>query len=105
VDPRIVSMSQGREVTRVTTQGFVNVSFNVVLKDMKKFGYDTCPPTLSRMSEYPLPNFEEEFNRAANTEPQPLRTLVPIREPSEEKQDETEQVTSQRIQCEVSILR
>ncbi|KAH7718754.1 B9 protein [Aphelenchoides avenae] len=58
VDPRIVAMSEGREVTRVRTQGFVTLSFNTVLKDIKKFGYDVQPLTISRISEFPLPQFE-----------------------------------------------
>ncbi|KAI6226927.1 hypothetical protein M3Y95_00672900 [Aphelenchoides besseyi] len=69
VDPRIVAMSQGREVTRVQTQGFINVSFNVILKDFKKFGYDTSASTIGRYFDAPLPNFEEEFNRSTRLEP------------------------------------
>ena len=30
-------------MTRVRTQGHVNVSFHVVMKDMKKLGYDVIP--------------------------------------------------------------
>lgn len=30
-------------VTRVRSQGFVNLLFNVVTKDMKKLGYDNGP--------------------------------------------------------------
>ena len=30
-------------VTRVKSQGFVTISFNVVMKDMKKLGYDIQP--------------------------------------------------------------
>lgn len=30
-------------VTRVRSQGFVTLLFNVVTKDMKKLGYDTGP--------------------------------------------------------------
>ncbi|KAL8576688.1 B9 domain-containing protein 1 [Nucella lapillus] len=43
VDPRVVAQGEGREVTRVRSQGFVTVSFNVVMKDMKKLGYDIQP--------------------------------------------------------------
>ncbi|CAI9735167.1 Hypothetical predicted protein [Octopus vulgaris] len=39
VDARIVALGEGREVCRVRTQGFVNVTFNVVSKDIKKLGY------------------------------------------------------------------
>lgn len=31
-------------VTRVHSQGFVTLLFNVVTKDMRKLGYDTGPP-------------------------------------------------------------
>jgi len=39
-DPRVVAQGEGREVTRVRSQGSVNVTFSIVLKDMKKMGYD-----------------------------------------------------------------
>ena len=32
------------------TQGFVTVSFNVVMKDMKKFGYDVHPSDVSTVN-------------------------------------------------------
>lgn len=31
-------------VTRVRSQGFVTLLFNMVTKDMRKLGYDTGPP-------------------------------------------------------------
>lgn len=73
-------------MTRVTTQGFIRISFNLVLKDLKKFGYDSCPPTLSRLSEYPLPNFEEEFNRNASSVQQQQQhiPLLHVREGSDD---------------------
>ncbi|XP_015215859.1 B9 domain-containing protein 1 isoform X2 [Lepisosteus oculatus] len=40
-DPKVVAQGEGREVTRVQSQGFVCLSFNIVTKDMKKLGYDT----------------------------------------------------------------
>ena len=30
-------------VTRVRSQGFVTLSFNIITKDMKRLGYDTTP--------------------------------------------------------------
>lgn len=36
-------------VTRVRSQGFVTVSFNIMTKDLKKMGYDTGPPILSNI--------------------------------------------------------
>ncbi|KAJ7305999.1 hypothetical protein JRQ81_010365 [Phrynocephalus forsythii] len=50
VDPRVVAQGEGREVTRVRSQGFVTLSFNVVTKDMKKLGYDTSPGNVSSPS-------------------------------------------------------
>ncbi|XP_013862393.1 B9 domain-containing protein 1 isoform X2 [Austrofundulus limnaeus] len=46
-DPKVVAQGEGREVTRVRSQGFVTVSFNIMTKDMKKIGYDTGPPVPS----------------------------------------------------------
>ncbi|KAK7112566.1 B9 domain-containing protein 1-like [Littorina saxatilis] len=43
VDPRVVAQGEGREVTRVKSQGFLTISFNVLMKDMKKLGYDIQP--------------------------------------------------------------
>lgn len=43
VDPRVVTSGEGRDVTRVTSQGFVTVQLTVVTKDLKKLGYDTMP--------------------------------------------------------------
>ena len=37
-------------MTRVRTQGFVTVSFNVVMKDMKKLGYDVLPSDVSTVN-------------------------------------------------------
>ncbi|XP_038618931.1 B9 domain-containing protein 1 [Tachyglossus aculeatus] len=42
-DPKVVAQGEGREVTRVRSQGFVTISLNVVTKDLKKLGYDTSP--------------------------------------------------------------
>ncbi|XP_004716836.1 B9 domain-containing protein 1 isoform X2 [Echinops telfairi] len=42
-DPKVVAQGEGREVTRVRSQGFITLLFNVVTKDMKKLGYDTGP--------------------------------------------------------------
>ncbi|KAK2185557.1 hypothetical protein NP493_228g01009 [Ridgeia piscesae] len=42
-NPTLVAQGEGREVTRVRSQGFTWVTFNVVMKDMKKMGYDVQP--------------------------------------------------------------
>lgn len=51
VDPRVIAQGEGREVTRVRSQGHVTVMFNVVTKDMKKLGYDTTPHDAALPSE------------------------------------------------------
>ncbi|XP_065540806.1 B9 domain-containing protein 1 isoform X1 [Lathamus discolor] len=53
-DPRVVAQGEGREVTRVRSQGFVTISFNVVTKDMKKLGYDVTPSDVQDPSLGPL---------------------------------------------------
>ncbi|XP_062359650.1 B9 domain-containing protein 1 [Cinclus cinclus] len=42
-DPKVVAQGEGREVTRVRSQGFVTISFNVMTKDLHKLGYDVGP--------------------------------------------------------------
>ena len=43
VDPRVVASGEGRDVTRVTSQGWVQVQFNVITKDLKRLGYESTP--------------------------------------------------------------
>ncbi|XP_075035358.1 B9 domain-containing protein 1 [Mixophyes fleayi] len=45
-DPKVVAQGDGREVTRVRSQGFLTLSFNVVTKDMKKLGYTSSSSDL-----------------------------------------------------------
>jgi len=47
VDPKVVAQGEGREVTRVRSQGSVKVTFSVVTRDMKKLGYDTEPASVA----------------------------------------------------------
>ncbi|KAM5152208.1 B9 domain-containing protein 1 isoform 1-T1 [Mantella aurantiaca] len=52
-DPKVVAQGDGREVTRVRSQGFLTLSFNVVTKDLKKLGYtnrSSDPPNLAMTS-------------------------------------------------------
>ncbi|XP_061837570.1 B9 domain-containing protein 1 isoform X3 [Nerophis lumbriciformis] len=42
-DPKVVAQGEGREVTRVCSQGFVTVCFSIMMKDLKKLGYDSGP--------------------------------------------------------------
>lgn len=46
VDPKIVAQGEGRDVTRVRSQGTITVRFNVVTRDMKKLGYDCEAATM-----------------------------------------------------------
>ncbi|XP_030069028.1 B9 domain-containing protein 1 isoform X2 [Microcaecilia unicolor] len=55
-DPKVVAQGEGREVTRVRSQGFVTISFNVVTKDMKKLGYDSSPADMQTPSVAPYPS-------------------------------------------------
>ncbi|CAD5235751.1 unnamed protein product [Bursaphelenchus xylophilus] len=96
VDSRIVSMSQGREITRVSSQGLITVTFNVVLKDIKKYGYDVSPATISRISEFPLPHFEEKRPPKAVQIPEPS----PVDEQKDE-QEKPEEIVEEPVQDEV----
>ncbi|XKL62909.1 hypothetical protein PGB90_002742 [Kerria lacca] len=40
IDSRVLAYGDGREVTRVISQGKVWIMFNVMIKDMRKFGFD-----------------------------------------------------------------
>ncbi|XP_014678668.1 PREDICTED: B9 domain-containing protein 1-like [Priapulus caudatus] len=51
VDPCVVAHGEGREVTRVRSQGHVAVAFDIVAKDLKKLGYDTSAQGLALPSE------------------------------------------------------
>uniref|UniRef100_A0A914Z1T9 B9 domain-containing protein 1 n=1 Tax=Panagrolaimus superbus TaxID=310955 RepID=A0A914Z1T9_9BILA len=109
VDPRTVSTSEGREVTRVSTQGLITITFDIVLKDMKKFGYDVIPQTLSRVSDFPMPVFNEaerprrasktpsEIPKAEVTEIARDETVEAIRSPDVQSPSPVEEVDDQRI--------
>lgn len=55
-------------VTRVQSQGFVTVSFNIMTKDMKKLGYDTGPAAAAAAAN------TQSATSAWSTEEQPYRT-------------------------------
>ncbi|XP_015904593.1 B9 domain-containing protein 1 [Parasteatoda tepidariorum] len=40
IDPRVVAQGEGREVTKVRTQGSVSVSFNITTKNLQELGYN-----------------------------------------------------------------
>ncbi|XP_040212367.1 B9 domain-containing protein 1 [Rana temporaria] len=54
-DPKVVAQGDGREVTRVRSQGFLTLSFNVVTKDLKKLGYanTSSDPSNPAMTTHP----------------------------------------------------
>ena len=39
MDPKFITQSDGREVTRVRSQGFVHISCNIMTKDIGTAGY------------------------------------------------------------------
>ncbi|XP_055934763.1 B9 domain-containing protein 1-like [Argiope bruennichi] len=41
IDPRVVAQGEGRDVTKVRSQGYVTVLFNVITKNIEKLGYNT----------------------------------------------------------------
>ncbi|XP_035221539.1 B9 domain-containing protein 1-like [Stegodyphus dumicola] len=40
IDPRVVAQGEGRDVTLVRSQGYVNVVFNVITKNFENLGYN-----------------------------------------------------------------
>jgi len=47
-DPKVLARGEGREVTRVRSQGHMKVTFNIVMKDMKTMGYDVTASDASK---------------------------------------------------------
>ncbi|XP_030839765.1 B9 domain-containing protein 1 [Strongylocentrotus purpuratus] len=47
VDTNVVARGEGREVTRVRSQGSIKCQFNIISRDMKKLGYDATPNTMT----------------------------------------------------------
>jgi len=43
VDARVVTQNEGRDVTKVNSQGFVTIKLNILTRDMKNLGYDVTP--------------------------------------------------------------
>ncbi|KAF6778953.1 hypothetical protein AHF37_01268 [Paragonimus kellicotti] len=39
VSPKVIASGDGREVTKVQTQGFVDLTFNVATKNLRTLGY------------------------------------------------------------------
>ena len=55
-------------VTRVRSQGYMNVTFNVVMKDMKKVGYDVLP---SDMTVASIPDVSGPLNTTKTAQSAP----------------------------------
>ncbi|XP_064479312.1 B9 domain-containing protein 1-like [Ornithodoros turicata] len=57
IDFKTAARGEGREVTRTSSNGVVNVVFNVVSKDMKKYGYNvgTVDGHSGRVIDVPVP--------------------------------------------------
>nr|XP_054762522.1 B9 domain-containing protein 1-like [Lytechinus pictus] len=47
VDTNVVARGEGREVTRVRSQGSIKCQFNIITRDMKKLGYDATPASMT----------------------------------------------------------
>ncbi|TKR81685.1 hypothetical protein L596_015517 [Steinernema carpocapsae] len=61
VDPKIVGTHEGREATRVRTQGLIKITFNAIIKDIKQSGYDVLPYAASRLIDLPSSrDFQED---------------------------------------------
>ncbi|XP_063720736.1 B9 domain-containing protein 1-like [Symsagittifera roscoffensis] len=71
IDPKVVAHSDGREVTRVRSQGYVGVSFNVITRDMKKLGLDTIPSEVSTHSAVTAQALSQvhEFSKNVHSDP------------------------------------
>ncbi|XP_063286524.1 B9 domain-containing protein 1 isoform X1 [Pelobates fuscus] len=54
-DPKVVAQGEGREVTRVRSQGFVTLTFSVVTKDLKKLGYNNTATNFQSTPIVPNP--------------------------------------------------
>ncbi|GMT32826.1 hypothetical protein PFISCL1PPCAC_24123, partial [Pristionchus fissidentatus] len=70
VDPGILVQEDGREVTKVKSQGVLQVKLNVMIRGTKQMGYDLFPSSLQRISEFPLPDFQpSESDNQKSQEP------------------------------------
>ncbi|OZC08496.1 B9 protein [Onchocerca flexuosa] len=83
IDPKIVATADGRQVTKVRSQGIIIITMDIVLKDMKKYGYDVVPSSLYRISECPLPDFTKIFDEQV-----PIRQNERLTEPVPESKEE-----------------
>ncbi|KAK8386673.1 hypothetical protein O3P69_017850 [Scylla paramamosain] len=45
LNPKIIAQGRGREVTRVRSHGEITITFNVMMKDFAKLGYDCGAPS------------------------------------------------------------
>ncbi|TPP57380.1 B9 domain-containing protein 1 [Fasciola gigantica] len=62
VNPRVIASGDGREVTRVKTQGFVDVIFNVATKNLHSLGYRVGPKSDGTVDDLLLMVGSENLN-------------------------------------------
>ncbi|CEF61208.1 B9 domain family-containing protein [Strongyloides ratti] len=87
IDSRVVGSAEGRDVTRVTTQGIINVKFNVIIKDLKKCGYDVEGETMAKLSEFILPQHIFEKEEPSNL----INTIDQLQSPKDESDEKKEE--------------
>jgi len=82
IDSRTVAGSEGREVTRVRSQGYVTVLFNIAQKDLKRLGYDVSSETMRQPSDYPLTSSTSFAANATESEDESNRQKVATSAPA-----------------------
>uniref|UniRef100_A0A0M3IRX5 B9 domain-containing protein 1 n=1 Tax=Ascaris lumbricoides TaxID=6252 RepID=A0A0M3IRX5_ASCLU len=107
IDPRIVAYADRRHVTRVRSQGFINVTMNIVLKDLKKYGYDVTSSSLLRISEFPLPKFDTKSTvdkPSTSADDSDTRKQPPKKEDHMKEQMELQPETSAQVEPQSSSI-
>uniref|UniRef100_A0A915P084 B9 domain-containing protein 1 n=1 Tax=Meloidogyne floridensis TaxID=298350 RepID=A0A915P084_9BILA len=89
--------------TRVSTQGFVNLSLSSIFRNTKKFGYDLSKQTIIKFSEFPLDipkiNLFEKEKRSEDLQKQQQQRVAKIERIKKEKGGPT------KIQTDVEIIQ
>jgi len=62
VNPIIATQGEGREVTRVRSQGSIDLTFNVLLKDFRSLGYDSVHRNESTINITTMGNVTEDLS-------------------------------------------
>lgn len=74
-------------VTRVSTQGIVTINMMIILKDIKKLGYDVQAYTTGNfISEFPVPNFKDNQKTIISNTCQPVTEISQNEENDDEIQ-------------------